>query len=391
MRKTKRIMSLLLIFLLAVGMTIMAGCSKKTDPAKSVVVTVGDKDIYLDEMMYYIMAVESSGAQYDAAYQQYTGTSYWDQKDPDDPDGPTMREQAKDYVMDTAVMYEILYDKAVKADYTLTDDEKTQAETNADQILSNISNEQLEITGFTKEVLTTVQEKLTLGGKYYNDLIDGFDIDDEGIKAAIKYDDYRQYNTEYLFVPTTKVDENYSSVDLSEEEKAAAKASITAALKKVKAGEEFSAITEEDDTLTTNTLNFKVNDDTVEKAYQEAAIKLENDAYTQNIIETETGYYIIKMVDNNSSEAYDTAVDDEITKAEDAAFETEYDKMKQDYTVTLNNKVWDPIIMGETTIVTSDASADAATDTPTSAATTDETAPDTTTGDSTTDNTTTGE
>ncbi len=375
MKKTKRIVSLLLISLLAVGMTFMAGCSKKTEPAKSIAVTINDTDIYLNELMYYIMAVESNGAQYDAYYQQFTGTSYWDTEY---SEGVTMREQAKEYVMDTAQMYEILYDKAVKAGYTLTDDEKTQAESNADQILSSISEEQLKITGFTKEVLAKVQEKLSVGGKYYQDLIDGFDIDEEEIKASINRDEYRQYNTEYLFIPTTELDENYEYIDLSEEEKAAAKTSITAALDKAKAGEEFSVITEEDDTITTSTLNFAIDDGTAEEAYQEAAVKLENDACTPDIVETETGYYIIKMVDNDSSEAYDQAVEEAISQAQEEAFDAEYQKMKEEYTVTINSDVWDPIVMGETTIVASDASADTITDIPSE---------DTTAGDSGTDNT----
>lgn len=386
MKKTKRVMSLLLISTLAVGMTFMTGCSQKTNPAKSVVVTVNDKDIYLNEMMYYIMAVESTGAQYEAAYQQYTGTSYWDQKDPDDPNGLTIREQAKNYVMDTAEMYQILYDKAVKEGYTLTDDEKTQAQNNADQILSNISKDQLEVTGFTKDVLTDIMQKMSLGGKYYKDLVDSFDIDDDGIKATIKPEEYRQYNTEYLFVPTTKYDENYNSVDLSEDEKSAAKATITAALEKVKAGEEFSKIKEADDKLTDDTLNFVADDGKAEKAYQDAAIKLDNDACTEDIVETDTGYYIIKMVDNNSTEAYDSAVSDAISKAEGDAFDTEFEKMKKDYTIKINSKVWDPIVIGKTTLLETTGSPDTAT--PNTTSTGD--AANTAGSDSTADNTVDG-
>lgn len=381
MKKTKKVLSLLLISTLAVGMTFMTGCSQKEDPAKSVVVTVNDKDIYLNEMMYYIMAVESSGAQYEAAYQQYTGTSYWDQKDPNDPNGKTIREQAKDYVMNTAELYEILYDKAVKDGYTLTDDEKTQAETNADQILTNISKDQLNVTGFTKELLSQVQQKLTLGGKYYTDLIDGFDIDDEGIKATIKRDDYKQYKTEFLFVPTTKLDESYNSVELTEDEKTAAKTTITAALDKVKAGEEFSAIKEADDKLTTSTLDFVLDDGTAEEAYQDAAVALEKDAFTKDIVETDTGFYIIKMVDNNASDAYDKAVTEAISKAEQDAFDAEYEKIKKEYTITVNSKVWDPIVIGKTTIIETATSDDTGNGTTDTTAATGEDTQDTTTGE----------
>lgn len=386
MKKAKKVVSLLLIFTLTVGATLMTGCGKKeSDPAKSIVVTVNDQNVYLNEVMYYISAVESTGAQYDAAYQQYTGASYWDQKDPNDPKSLSMREQAKNYVLDTAELYEILYDKAVKGKYTLTDDEKTQAGTNADQILNQMSKDQLKVTGFTKDVLVKVQEKLTLSGKYYKDLVDSFDIDDDGIKASIKRDDYKQYKTEYLFVPTTKYDENYKSVDLSADEKAAAKTAITAALDKVKAGEEFSKIKEADDKLTSSTLDFVVDDGSAEKEYQEAAMKLDKGAYTTDIIETATGYYIIKMVDNNSSDAYDKEVSTAISKAEDDAFKAEYEKMKKDYKITVNNKVWDPIVIGNITIPKAETTGNAANDTSSAGNTTDTT----TSGDSTTDNTST--
>ena len=384
MKKTKRIMSLLLVIVITVGMTFITGCSKKSDPAKSLVVTVGDNEIYLNEMMYYIFYVESTGAQYDAAYQQYTGQSYWDMEV---TDGVTMREQAKQYVMDMAEMYEILYDKAVKAGLTLTDDEKTQAGNNADQILKNISKDQLKLTGFTKDTLTKIQEKVIVGGKYYQKIIDDAKLDYDGIKATIKKEDYRQYNTEYLFTPTKKLDANQKSVDLSEEEKAAAKSSLTAALEKVKSGEEFSKIVEGNDKLSTNTLNFTANDTTAaEQAYKDAAMKLADDAYTQDIVETDTGYYIIKMVNSNSTEAYDKAVNDATSKAEQDAFNAEYDKIKKDYKITINTEVWDPIVMGKTTLIPAATSNTVTGDTKSTS-----TADDNTTTDTSTEEATTGE
>lgn len=386
MKKTKRILSFILLFVLALGMTFASGCSKKEDPAESVVVTVGDTNITLDEMMYYIYAVEASGQQYEALYQQYYGTSYWDSEY---SEGVTMRDQAKSYVMDTAVMYEILYQKAVEAGYTLTDDEKTEAETNVDSILTNMSSEQKKVTGFTKESLTKTMEKLSIAKKYYDELIDGFDIDDEAIKDTIKYDDYRQYNTEYLFASTTKYDENYNTVDLTDEEKEAKKASITAALDKVKAGDEFSAIAEADTNLTTSTTNFVNGDSTADADYEAAAVKLENDGIS-DIVETASGYYIIKMVDNNSTESYDAAVEDAISSAENDAFETKYEEMKKEYTITENDKVWGSIVIGNTTIVessTAETSTTGSTSSSTSEATTDTSA----SGSSTAETSTTGE
>jgi foldase protein PrsA len=354
-KKSKRIISRVLVFVLAIGMIFATGCSKKENTAstaKQLVVTVGDQKVYLDEMMYYIYAMEANANQYEQLYQQYYGTSYWDMEV---EEGLTVRDQMKTYVMDTAVMYTILYNKAVAEGYTLTDEEKTTAQTNAESLLSQITEEQLKITGFTTESLVAVQEKLALGERYYNDLIEGFDIDDQAITDTVNKDENRQYNTEFLSVSTVTYDDSYQQVALSDEKKAAAKEAITSALEQAKAGDAFAdiatALTTDDLTVSTSTLNFVKDDGSAEANYQEAAMKLENDALTDGIIETDTAFYVIKMVDNNSTESYDTAVEEAIATAENDAFTTKYEEIKKEYTITENAKVWDGIVMGKTTIV----------------------------------------
>lgn len=357
MRKSKRIISRVLVFVLALGMIFATGCSKKNGAttAEALVVTVGDEKVYLDEMMYFIYAMEADANQYEQLYQQYYGTSYWDMEI---EEGVTIRDQMKTYVMDTAVMYTILNNKAVAEGYTLTDEEKATTETNADSLLSNMPEEQLKITGFTKKNLVAVQEKIAMAQKYYNDLIDSFDIDDKAITDTISKEDNRQYNTEYLTVSTVKYDENYNQVALTDKEKTAAKEAITSALEKAKAGATFADIAKElttdDLTVSNSTLNFVKGDGSAEAKYQDAALKLENDAISEGIIETDTGFYVVKMVDNNSTEAYDAAVEEAIGNAENEAFTKKYEEIKKDYTITENAEVWKDIVMGKTTLITDD-------------------------------------
>lgn len=353
MKKSRKAVSLLLALIMAIGLTFTTGCSKKADPAKTIILTVGDHDIYLNEAMFYIYNVEAAGAYYDQSYRQYYGTSYWDIEQ----DGITMREKTKQYVIDTLVMYEILYEKALADGLKLTDEEQTANQTKVDQMLAALTDEQLKTTGFTKESLLKVNEKVVVGEKYYNKLVDTFDIDDQAIKDTVNKDDYKEYKTEYLFVPTAKYDESYNVVQLSDEEKTTAKNSINAALKEVKAGKEFSEIIKNDETLTTNTRDFVSGDSTTEKPYQDAAAALGKGEFTSSPVQTDYGYYIIKMVDNEATDRYDSAVTDAITKAETDKFTTEFEKIKKDYNITVNDKVWDTIVMGETTIAkTSDSS-----------------------------------
>lgn len=354
MKKTKRVMSFLLIGVLALGMVLTTACSKKTNPTSSLVVTVGDKKVNLDEMMYYIYAVEAEGNYYDQMWQQYYGMSYWDAEY---SEGVTMREQTKDYLIDTVVMYEILYDKAIAAGYTLTDEEKEEAKTNADSIMTSITTEQIKITGFTNAILTTVQEKLIIGEKYYNEIVEGLNLNEEEITATVNKADYKEYSTEYLFVPTASYDATYNLVELTDEEKANAKETLTKALDKVVAGEEFATIIADNETITTDSISFIKGDESVETEYQDAAVKLANGEYTNSIVETENGYYIIKMVDTEATTQYDEAVTTALSTAEQEGFDAAYNILKEDYPYTVNAEIWDTIVMGETTTAATDATA----------------------------------
>ncbi|SHO50874.1 peptidylprolyl isomerase [Anaerocolumna xylanovorans] len=358
MKKSKRIISRLLIVTLIAGMMLAAGCSKKTSSTGDLVVTINDEKLYMQDMMYFIYAMEAQGQMY---AQYYPG--YWDM----DIEGVTMREQMKQSAMDAAVMWEILYLKAKDAKYSLTDDEKATIKTNVESVMTSLKDkkEQLDLTGFTTENLTKAQEKLQIANKYYEFVVDGLNIKEDDVKSTVDRDKYRQYNTEYLFAATTKYEDS-KTVELSDKEKAAAKASIDKALTEVKAGKEFADIVKEDDSLTTSTLNFVKDDGKADEAYQTAALKLKNDAVADSVIETTAGYYIIKMKDNNNSESYDAAVKEAVTKAENDAFTKKYeDEIKKDYKITVNDKVWSKIVMGETTV----PKAERITSTPTPAAT----------------------
>lgn len=390
MKKFKKVMSLVLMAILVFSMTLVAGCSKKnaetnvTDNLDKLVVSVGDTKLNLEDVMYYIYAIESEGNYYDQMYQSYFNTGYWDMEY---EEGVTMRDMAKDYVIDTAVMYQIFYEKALEAGYTLTEDEIATNKENVTSILEQLSDKQLEVTGFTEENLLAAQEKLALGSKYYDELVAGFDIDEDAIKAGISADDYRQYDTDYMFFATTTTDEEGNTTDVSADDKKAALKNAKAVAKAVAEGKTFDDLKESYSDATVDSLSFISSDD-ADEAYKEAALKLENDQFS-DVVEAEDGYYVIKMTNNNSTESYDAAVETAINDATAEEFDKQYEEIKSNYKVETNDKVWDDIVMGEVTLVADDTADDATSeDATTDSSTTDDTttSEDATTDDSATDN-----
>lgn len=378
MKKFNKIMSTLLVFTLIISIA-LTGCSKKSSTSdgsknsEKLTVTVGDSKIYLDEMMYYIFMNEYQLNQYDQMYKAYMGTSYWDMEY---SKGVTMREFAKTSTMDMVVQYEVLYAEALKAKYELTDEEKTTIDTNVDQFMQVATKEQLEKTGLTKEIAKNVVSKLTLASRYMQDLIDGYDIDDAAITATVSKEDNRQYNTQALFISTKKTDADGKSADMSATEKADAKKKIEAFLDKAKAGDDFAKIVEGNKDVTSQDNNFVIGNGTVSEEYEKLAKDMKNDEVSA-VVETADGYYIIKMVNNNSDESYQAAVKEAISAEEQKQFKANYEEIKKGYKVTINDKVWDEIVMGETTIIPEAATDSTATDaTATDSATTDSTATD---------------
>ncbi|HAB59760.1 MAG TPA: hypothetical protein DCE48_03455, partial [Lachnospiraceae bacterium] len=189
MNKFRKLKFLVLMLVLVSSMALVAGCSKKDSKEESsktedgtvdtgikykkddVALTVDGEKLTMEEMLYYIYSYESQIDYMDQMYQYYFNTGYWDMEI---EEGKTIRQDAKEQAMDTAIRYEVLYKEAIKKDYSLTDEEIAKIKENSAAVIEQMSEEQLALTGFTEEAVTAIQQKWAVTDKYYQDLIDSF-------------------------------------------------------------------------------------------------------------------------------------------------------------------------------------------------------------------------
>jgi foldase protein PrsA len=314
---------------------------------ESTLFKINNEKYKLSDLAYYFYNVESEYNYYDQMFGG--GGAYWDMSF--DDEGTTVREQAKQAAIDTAISSEILYKEAVSADYTLTDEEKETISTNVTTLLdSQLTESVIKRNHFTKKSLTDVLTKTTLGARYRQDKIDAFDIDDEAIKAGINYDEYRQYDIEYLYISTQTTDEEGNTVALSDEEKTAAYDKINAVYESAKTSDDWSTlIADDEEELTYQDTNFLESGTTFSEDFEKMMMGMENDAVSE-IYEDETGYYIVRMKDNDSSESYDTAVENAITTEENKQFNALYEEIKAKYDIEKNEKAIKGLNMGSLTI-----------------------------------------
>ena len=287
----------------------------------------------------------------DAMYDIYTiETMYnsygmdWDQ---DSGDGDTLADSAKDSIMDDLKEREILVMQAEKDGTTLTDDDKSEVDETVSSTMENMSDSAKKVKGLSESYVRKAVEKVKLAEREKQVIIDGFDIDDDSIKAGVSKTDFRQYTLQYYTI--SKKDESDESSDDSEETKMKddealkkAKEDMEALRKKALASDDFEGLITDsdsdgsDDETGAQFADHKLietDEDFLDEDLRKTVKAMTNDSISE-VIETDDAYYLIKMVNNNDSEAYDNEVNSQIENEENTQYQTYYDEtLKNQYTL----------------------------------------------------------
>lgn len=315
----------------------------------------GDK-YQLSDVNYYIFTQEYQGYQYENMYQSYMQSSYWDQV-VDEETGETNLDQAKAQTLENIIQAEVLYKEAVKEGYTITDEDRTNAQTNLSQMKENLSSQMLRENGFSDSYLKKVLQKVEVVSRFQQDKIDSFDIDDEAIKAGIDYEDYHQYEIGVFKAEKTKAAEDSGEENseseaepLSEEELKAVYDKLAALKDTVASSEELDKVLAEDEkTITYASQTIQADNTTYGKKNVKKIIKM-NNGDVLDIFETDDAYYLVKMINNKATESYDSAVDSAISTEENTKFEEYFEELKKEYTIKENEEEWDALDFGYITM-----------------------------------------
>lgn len=311
---------------------------------RKVALKVGETKLYYDDMMYYAYQAEMQGSYMAQLYQQLNGGDYWNMTN---EDGSTNQEMVKNQFQQQMIQDQIMYDQAVKAGYTIEAEEKSAAAEEAKTFISSLSSGMKTQTRITQKHLTALLERIKIAARYKQDLIDGFPIDDEGIKAGFAFEDYRQYDVEYYFASKKVTAEDGTATDLDDAAKQELLTKITALGEKAKTAPDFTKMLEEGETAVTfNEKGFVAEDGTFEADLEKELIAMNNNDIT-GILDREDGYYFFKMVNNNSTETFDGEVEKAITEAETTSFDEAYQALFGQYEVSVASKIWDQLVMGK--------------------------------------------
>ena len=291
--------------------------------------------VYYTDSMYDIYQMESMYNAYGMDWDSANGAS-------------TLSDSVKDQIMDDLKQREVLYMQAQKDGVTLDDTEKSELDKEVDEALKSLSDEAKGKKGLSSSDIRDSLEKKKIAEKEKQKIIDGFDIDDEALKAEVNKDDYRQYTLQCYTISKEDQSADNNSDDSSDDSVkylddatiAKEKADMEALLEKAKTASDFTKLLSDSDNdqkddstgisyLTENLLE-KDTDFADENA--RTLIKgMKNDEIS-DLIETDDAFYIVKMINNDDPEAYDNEVKNKISSEENSQFSTYYnDTLKKQY------------------------------------------------------------
>lgn len=313
---------------------------------KDTIITIGDESFALSDMMYYIYTEEENGALYDQIYLSFYGESYWDMPD-EENDNKTGEELAKENILAALKQDSIFYQEAIKAGYSLTEEDKKTAQSNYDEFCSYLTEDQKKVAGMEEELLEYFQRQEVIS-KYEDDMLAESDYDYDEVAATVSKKECREYDYEYYCV--------YKTDDNDEEYPAATLKKYVATLEDLQ--KQLTEDTDMESLLTDDMTSYiEYSDDYIVEADGEAygsykgvdcdaAIKSLKNGEVSDVIETDFAYYVFRMSDNNSTEYYDEMLDEAVTSAKNEVFDTLISQFSESYTINLDENKWNDIVIG---------------------------------------------
>ena len=317
--------------LLAVSVA-AAGCGVGSKLDKNAVVaTVGEEKINLGVANFYARYQQ---VQVESSYAQMLGMAGEDLWAQELTEGETYEDTIKDGVLKGLEQMYIL--KSHMADYSveITEEEQAKIDKAAFEFVDKNNLEAKEMTTADEKVVGEMLTLLTIQKK----MTDAMTAD---VSTEVSDEEAAQKKMQYVSFSYSKTAEDGSSATMTEEEKAAVKASAQAFADGAGAAEDFAAYaTEQGYEATDKTFDAE---DTSPSTEMIAAVNALSEGQTSGVIESENGCYVAKLVSALDREATDAEKQSIINQRKNDRFTEIYEGWQKAAKVEVDEKVWEKV------------------------------------------------
>ena len=306
--------------------------------------------VYYTDSVYDIYQMESMYNNYGMDWDSANGSG-------------TLSDSVKDQIMDDLKQREVLYMQAKKDGVTLDDNEKSELDKEVSEAVEALTDGAKGKKGLSESDIRSSIEKKKIADKEKQKIIDGFDIDDEAIKAEVNKDEFHQYTLQYYTISKEDTSAESSSDDSSDSDSeevklldsdtiAKEKKDMEALLEKSKTASDFTKLITDSDSdqkddstgISYGTENLIETDTEFADASARMLIKSMKNDEISKLIETDKAFFIVKMINNDDPEAYENEVKTKISNEESSRFSTYYsDTLKKQYKFKVE-KYWKDIV-----------------------------------------------
>ncbi len=310
----RRLRTLAAVLVLALCVSMLAGCSSTVKTGKystTVVATLGDENIYLDEAMLYLRPEQY---EYEWMYTYFYGTAdIWDLEV---STGVTMGDSLRNETMSMLRQLYILMSHADEMGVVLTDADLAKIEEAADDVMENTDAALLASIGMDRDRMVEALTHNAIANLVWQAVADtaDLDIDDEEVRNVGVT--YVEVTDEDLAAALESDEEETETATIPTAEEAA---SDIYAL--VSAGSNLSE-TAEAYGLTAITTAYFIGDEFEEGSLGARALAMaEGDV---DLFETEDGWYVMRLDSEMDEDATEEQRENLISERQDEAFAATY-------------------------------------------------------------------
>ena len=329
-RAGKRVGTAVLLSVLLLAVSSMAGCGEKEDANTKVVLTTGfaKDEIFriesisctLPEIMVYLTNTQN---QYESVY----GAEIWEA----DMEGVTLEQNIKDTALARIAQIKSMNLLAAQYGVELSEQEKERAAEAAGVYYESLNEKERELMGVTPEIIEGLYMEYGLANKVYNFII-------RDINPEISDDEARTIKVQHILIKTYALNGAGEKIEYTESAKAAAYAQAKEVLDLARDGEtDFEQLVERYSEDSKGTYSFGRGD--MEPALEEAAFNL-GTGEISGIVETKSGYHIIKCISTFDRAETDANKVKIVEQRKKEVFGQEYDTFVKSLTRNLNEEAW---------------------------------------------------
>lgn len=329
---TKRIAALVLGMGLAVSA--LTGCGstvKIEDYGTTVVATLGDENIYLDEAVMYLRFEQSY---YEMMYTYFYGsTDIWNMEI---QTGLTMEDSLKTSEMQILRQTYILCSHAEELGVSLSEADLALIEETVDELRENSTDVLLESIGMDRDRMVEVYQKNALANLVYQAVIDQVDTE-------VTEDEIRCVGVTYVKAEEPDAAESEDEED-TEESELTPEETIQAIYEAVESGLKLDVVAE-DYGLSTTTQTYFVGDTYEEGSLGAAALSMA-EGEMQIIRIEDDGWYLLVLDTLRDETATESKRESVIAARQTALFEETYGQWQENSAeFKVNEKIWNAVPM----------------------------------------------